>query len=94
MRADLQTGLCYGFDMTITLTPKQQQWLEAEVAAGRFASVQEAVEVAIVGLMHPPEDLSWAKPYLDVARGQIERGEVVALEDFNAHVDGKLKGLR
>jgi hypothetical protein len=29
-----------------------------------------------------------------VARAQIERGEVVTLEEFNAHVDEKLKELR
>jgi Arc/MetJ-type ribon-helix-helix transcriptional regulator len=81
--------------MTITLTPKQQAWLEAEVAAGHFSSVDEAVQVAIAGLMRPiDKDLSWAKPYLDVARAQIERGETVTLEEFNAHVDEKLKELR
>jgi hypothetical protein len=39
-------------------------------------------------------DLSWAKPYVDEARAQIERGETVTLDDFNAHVDEKLKELR
>jgi antitoxin ParD1/3/4 len=82
--------------VTITLTPKLQAWLEAEVTAGRFASVDEAVQVAVAELMRPVDatDLSWAKPHLDVARAQIERGEVVTLEEFNGHVDEKLKGLR
>ena len=81
--------------MTITLTPKQQAWLEAEVAAGHFSSVEEAVQVAVAEFMRAVDkDLSWAKPYLDVAREQIERGEVVTLEEFNAFVDEKLKHLR
>ena len=33
--------------MTITLTPAQIRWLEAEVAAGRFASVDEAAQAII-----------------------------------------------
>ncbi len=82
--------------MTITLTPEQQKWLEAEVAAGHFTSVEEAVQVAVAELMRPLDtaDLSWAKPLVDEARAQIERGETVSLEAFNAHVDEKLKGLR
>lgn len=82
--------------MTIRLTAEQQKWLEAEVAAGRFVSIEEAVRLAVAEFMVPVDttDLSWAKPYLDVARAQIERGETVTLEDFNAHVDEKLKELR
>jgi len=82
--------------MTITLTPKQQKWLEAEVAAGRFASVEEAVQLAVAELMRPIEttDLSWAKSYIDEARASLARGEGVTLEEFNAHVDAKLKDLR
>ena len=80
--------------MTITLTPKQQAWLEAEVAARHFSSVEEAVQIAVAEFMRPIDrDLSWAKPYLDVARTQIERGEVITLEEFNAFVDEKLKHL-
>ncbi|MEJ0078554.1 MAG: hypothetical protein WDO17_24560 [Alphaproteobacteria bacterium] len=82
--------------MTITLTPKQQAWLEAEVAAGHFDSVEEAVQIAVAELMRPVDttDLSWAKPYIDEARASLARGEFVTLDEFNAHVDEKLKTLR
>ncbi|MGB9370262.1 MAG: hypothetical protein WCE79_30060 [Xanthobacteraceae bacterium] len=81
--------------MTITLTPKQQAWLEAEVAAGHFSSVEEAVQVAVAEFMRPiDKDLSWAKPYIDEARASLARGEFVTLDEFNAHVDEKLKTLR
>lgn len=33
--------------MTITLTSAQIKWLEAEVAAGRFTSVDEAAQAII-----------------------------------------------
>jgi Arc/MetJ-type ribon-helix-helix transcriptional regulator len=70
--------------ITLTLTPEQEKQLEAEVAAGRFASVEAAVRFAVDHFMPPDmSDLSWAKPYIDVARAQIERGETVTLEEFN-----------
>jgi Arc/MetJ-type ribon-helix-helix transcriptional regulator len=49
--------------MTVTLTSEQLKWLEAEVAAGHFSSVEEAVQVAVAELMRPIDtsDLSWAK---------------------------------
>jgi Arc/MetJ-type ribon-helix-helix transcriptional regulator len=78
--------------MEITLTPAQQKWLEAEVAAGRYASVEEAVRAAVDAVM-PLElrDLSWAKPYLDEARASLARGEGVTLEEFNARVEKLLE---
>jgi Arc/MetJ-type ribon-helix-helix transcriptional regulator len=85
----------YNVAMTITLTPEQQKRLEAEVAAGRFASVEEAVRLAVADFLQPldNEDLSWVKPYLDEAREQVTRGEFVTLEEFNASVEKRLKAL-
>jgi len=82
--------------MTITLTPEQQKWLEARVAAGHFASVEDAVRFAVDHFFAPvdTEDLAWVKPYLDEARAEIARGKVVSLDEFNAHVDARLKKLR
>ncbi len=82
--------------MTITLTPEQQKWLEAEVAAGRFMSVEEAVRLAVAEFMLPIDtsDLDWVRPYLDEARAEIARGEYVTLEEFNAHANERLKALR
>jgi Arc/MetJ-type ribon-helix-helix transcriptional regulator len=83
--------------MTITLTPEQQKRLEAAVAEGQFASVEEAVRWAVDQLVLTGEelgDLSWAKPYLDEARAQIARGDSISLEEFNAHVDERLSKLR
>ena len=79
--------------MTITLTPKQQAWLEAEVAAGHFTSVEEAVQVAVAELMRPIDttDLSWARPYLDEARGSLDRGEGIPAEQVFAEIDARLK---
>ena len=62
--------------MTIQLSPEQQQWLEAQVAAGHFSSLEQAVAVAIADLMATAEDdLDWAKPLVDEAIASLERGE-------------------
>jgi Arc/MetJ-type ribon-helix-helix transcriptional regulator len=41
--------------MNVTLPPEQQKWLEAQVASGNFASVDEALATAVADLMsiHP-----------------------------------------
>jgi Arc/MetJ-type ribon-helix-helix transcriptional regulator len=80
--------------MTITLTPEQQQRLEAAVATGQFASVEEAVRLAIDNLMGTdaePADLSWVKPYLDEARAEIARGETLSVDEVFAETDAWLK---
>lgn len=79
--------------MTITLSREQQEWLEAEVVAGRFPSVEDAVRLAIAELMRPidTEDLSWAKPYIDEARASLARGEGLPAEEVFAETDAWLK---
>jgi antitoxin ParD1/3/4 len=79
--------------MTITLTPEQQKRLEAAVATGQFASVEEAVRLAVDQLVPADDlgDLSWAKPYLDEARAQIARGESHSVEEVFAETDAWLK---
>ena len=59
--------------MQITLTHEQQRWIEAEVAAGRFPSVEAAVRVAVDNLMPGDlDDLTWCRPLLDEARREKE----------------------
>ncbi|MBI3420094.1 MAG: hypothetical protein HY053_08185 [Proteobacteria bacterium] len=81
--------------MNITLTPEQQQWLEAEVAAGHFPSIEEAVRVAVADLKAiSTEDLSWAKPYVDRALESVARGEVITLEEHKARMEARLASLK
>jgi Arc/MetJ-type ribon-helix-helix transcriptional regulator len=73
--------------MTITLTPSQISWLEAEVAAGHFGTVDEAAQAIInEHMVRDLGDLEWAKPLLDEARAKIARGECSTLDEFNTHV--------
>jgi antitoxin ParD1/3/4 len=62
--------------MTITLTPEQLKWLEAQVAAGHFASVEEAVQTAITDFMaaaseETGEDLERLRQLIDAGDADI-----------------------
>jgi Arc/MetJ-type ribon-helix-helix transcriptional regulator len=73
--------------MTIQLSPEQQQWLEAQVAAGHFSSLEQAVAVAIADLMATTEDdLDWAKPLVDEAAAELDRGEGVPADEAFARI--------
>jgi antitoxin ParD1/3/4 len=73
--------------MTIQLSPEQQQWLEAQVAAGHFSSLEQAVAVAVADLMATVEDdLAWAKPLVDEAAAQLARGERVPADEALARI--------
>jgi len=72
--------------MPITLTPEQEAWIQAHVASGDFASIEEAArqliddriaELAAVD----DDDMEWAKPLLEEARASIARGDVLTLEE-------------
>jgi Arc/MetJ-type ribon-helix-helix transcriptional regulator len=81
--------------MNVKLPADQQKWLEAEVAAGRFASIDEALAVAVADLMAiQSDDLSWAKPYVDQARASVARGNVLSGEEFFKRLEAKLETLR
>ncbi len=75
--------------MPITLTPDQEAWLQAHVATGDFASIEEAarhlIDERIAEIAaEDDDDLEWARPLLDEARASIARGDVLTLEEHRA----------
>ena len=85
----------YSVSMNITLPPNQRKWLEAEVAAGRFASLEEALAVAVSGLMDlETDDLAWAKPQVDQARASFAEGDVSAGEAYLQRLDDRIAKLQ
>ena|ERR1700704_2205845 len=81
--------------MNIRLPPNQQAWLEAQVAAGHFSSVDDAVALAVSDLMAiGDDDLVWAKPYVDEGREGAAQGEVVSLDDAVADMDSHIAALK
>jgi antitoxin ParD1/3/4 len=81
--------------MNIKLPPAQQQWIEAQVAAGHFESVDEALAVAVADLMAVHgDDLDWAKPYVDRARASVARGDVMSGDEYLRRMSERLELLR
>ncbi len=75
--------------MPINLTPEQETWIKAHVAAGDFASVEDAarplIDDCIAELAQDDgaafDDMAWAKPWVDVGLASLERGEFITLEE-------------
>jgi antitoxin ParD1/3/4 len=69
--------------MNISLPKEQLEWLEAEVAAGHFSSIDEALTIAVAELKALQDDnLAWAKPYVEEARAEVARGETIQGDEF------------
>ncbi len=81
--------------MNIKLPPEQEQWLNARVADGEFASAEAAVRQMIAERMALEADgFEWAKPYLDEARAAVARGDVVSLDEAIADIDAHIASLK
>jgi Arc/MetJ-type ribon-helix-helix transcriptional regulator len=81
--------------MNISLPKDQLEWLQAEVAAGHFGSIDEAVSIAVADLrILRDDDLTWAKPYVDEARAQAARGETIPGDEFLKWLDEDAERLR
>ncbi|SEP51015.1 antitoxin ParD1/3/4 [Rhodospirillales bacterium URHD0017] len=81
--------------MTITLPREQQEWLEAQVKAGYYDSIEDAVASIVAEHMQLDiDDMAWAKPLVDEALASLDRGEGMTLEEYRRRMDerfGKLK---
>jgi antitoxin ParD1/3/4 len=85
--------------MDLNLPPEQQKWLETQVAAGAFPSVDAAAEAAIAAVMAghaeiEADDLSWAAAYVDQARADVARGDVLTLDEHKARMEARLDALK
>jgi antitoxin ParD1/3/4 len=81
--------------MSITLPREQQEWLETQVAAGVYASIDEAVARIVAEHMQLDlDDLSWARPLVDEGRSALDRGEGLTLEEHRSQIAAKLEQLR
>jgi antitoxin ParD1/3/4 len=80
--------------MNIVLPPAQQKWLEARIAKGEFASVEDAVQQMIAERMAiETDDLAWARHYVDEARTAAAHGDVMTIEEHRARMVKRLNAL-
>ncbi|MEQ1695522.1 MAG: hypothetical protein ABL901_06740 [Hyphomicrobiaceae bacterium] len=82
--------------MRIELKPKIEALLQAQVAAGHFASIEDAITAAVLGVpLHDTAgtDLSWAVPYLDEADKAIAEERTTSEAEAFAEVERRLGKL-
>ena len=80
--------------MTITLPREQQEWLEAQVRAGAYDSVDQAVASIVAERMYlDVDDMSWARALVDEGRAELERGEGISLEEHLKRVAQRVQDL-
>ena len=78
----------------VKLSPEKQRQLDAEVAAGRFSSVEAALDVALDNLLPGNEDeLGWTRAYLDAARSGAVAAEHTAIDDVRASLSERILRL-
>jgi antitoxin ParD1/3/4 len=85
--------------MFIALTAEQEDWIKAHVATGEFVSVEQAARQLIDDRIAEladieNDDMAWAIPFVDAARADIERGDVITLEEHRARNLARLAALR
>lgn len=84
--------------MSISLTSEQKAWLTARVERGEFPSIDEAarrlIDERIAERMIEEDDLAWAKPYVDEALADAQRGEVISREEYRTRNAARLASLR
>lgn len=84
--------------MNIRLKPDAEEWLKAQVAEGRFSSIEDAVEMLVADDRAQAKlneaDLSWAKPYIDEGLAALEAGDVIPAEQVYAELRAKFSRSR
>ncbi len=82
--------------MRIDLKPQIEALLEAQVAAGHFESIEEAIGAAVLGMSIDESkigSLGWARPFLDEAEKAIEAGATFGEEDAYAELEKRFGKL-
>ena len=83
--------------MHVELKPTIAAILLAQVAAGHFQSVEDAVSAAVLGIGPDHDgdlgDLSWAKPYVDEGLASLERGEGIPHEQVWAELNARFSTI-
>ncbi|MFZ2110189.1 MAG: hypothetical protein WAV18_33275 [Roseiarcus sp.] len=69
------------------------------MASGDFVSVEEAARQLIDERIAEREaeesdEMEWAKPYVDEALAEVERGDVITLEEHESRNEARLAAMR
>ena len=76
--------------MNITLKPEIEQFIQAQIATGRFASAEDVINEAFKLLQERERRVKELRQKIAVGTEQIERGEVIDGEIVIARLQEKL----
>ena len=80
--------------MAITLPREQQEWLEPQVKAGYYDSIEDAVASIVAEHMQLDiDDMSWARELVEEGRASLEREGGLTLDEHRKRVARKLQEL-
>jgi Arc/MetJ-type ribon-helix-helix transcriptional regulator len=80
--------------MTITLPREQQEWLEAQVKAGYYDSIEDAVASIVAEHMQLDiDDMSWARELVEEGRASLEREGALSLDEHRKRIARKVQEL-
>ena len=82
--------------MLIELKPRIEALLKAQVAAGHYASIEDALTAAVLGASPGDEklgDLSWARPHLAEADAAIAEGRTHSEDETFANLERRFGKL-
>lgn len=81
--------------MNITLPREQQEWLEAQVRAGAYDSIDHALSQFVAEHMDlDVDDMAWARALVDEGRASLEQGKALTLSEHLANIDYTLNELK
>ncbi len=83
--------------MTITLQPEQEQFIQAQLATGRYTSATEVIAEALLLLEKRNQYDRWVEDLrvkIDIAAAQLDRGEGIDGETAIAQLKAKLHKTR
>ncbi len=80
--------------MTITLPREQQEWLEAQIKAVHYDSIEDVVASIVAEHMQLDiDDMSWARELVEEGRASLEREGGLSLDEHRRRVARKLQEL-
>ncbi|HSI35173.1 MAG: type II toxin-antitoxin system ParD family antitoxin [Phycisphaerae bacterium] len=84
--------------MQITLTPDDQRYIEEQVRAGRYQSVDQVLSAAVANLRQADHTGDFAPGEMDKLIAEAEedfaRGDVLTLDEVRAHFSRKSADYR
>jgi antitoxin ParD1/3/4 len=79
--------------MNITIKPEHEQFIQSQIAAGKYSNVQELIDIAIELLADREHKLEELRQRIAIGTEQISRGQVTDGEIVFARLQEKINRI-